>query len=182
VQEANAIGTAYLRLDLLPADARSALQDDFRRYVDARLNAYWQLPDIKAAQATLADAAALQKKIWQGGVAAGARPEAAPDAIKLLLPALNEMIDITTTRSLAVQMHPPLVIYLLLIFLALASALLAGYSMAGGRSRNWLHMAALGAVIAITVYLIFDIEFPRIGVIRVDAFDQVLVELRQTLT
>ena len=49
VQETNAIGTAYLRLDLLPPDARSALQEDFRRYVDTRLDAYRKLPDVEAA-------------------------------------------------------------------------------------------------------------------------------------
>ncbi|MFB1487906.1 MULTISPECIES: DUF4239 domain-containing protein [unclassified Thiocapsa] len=182
VQETNAIGTAYLRLDLLPTDARSALQEDFRRYVDARLDAYRQLPDIQAVVAGLAKATALQNKIWTQSVSAGQRPDAAPDAIKLLLPALNDMIDITTTRTLAAQMHPPLGIYLMLVALALASALLAGYSMAGGRSRNWLHMIAFAVVMAMTVYIIIDIEFPRMGMIRVDAFDQALVELRAAMT
>ena len=46
----------------------------------------------------------------------------------LLLPALNQMIDITTTRSVAMQNHPPSIIFIMLIFLALLSALLAGYS------------------------------------------------------
>jgi len=107
VQETNMIGTAYLRLDLLPADARADVQADFRRYVDARLNAYRLLPDIRAAQAELARAAALQQSIWDEVVAAGQEPGAAADAIKLLLPALNDMFDITTTRTLAVQLHPP---------------------------------------------------------------------------
>ncbi|AFL73673.1 hypothetical protein [Thiocystis violascens] len=182
VQETNAIGTAYLRLDLLPGDARSALQEDFRRYIDARLDAYRQLPDIQAALAGLTKATALQNRIWTQVVSAGQRPDAAPDAIKLLLPALNDMIDITTTRTLAAQMHPPLGIYLMLVALALASALLAGYSMAGGRSRNWLHMVVFAVVMAMTVYIIIDIEFPRLGMIRVDAFDQALVELRATMT
>ncbi|EGV15927.1 bestrophin-like domain [Thiocapsa marina] len=182
VQETNAIGTAYLRLDLLPAEERSALQEDFRRYVDARLDAYRLLPDVQAAMAGLAAATALQNGIWTQVVSAGQQPDAAPDAIKLLLPALNDMIDITTTRTLAAQMHPPLGIYMMLIALALASALLAGYSMAGGRSRNWLHIIAFALVLAMTVYIIIDIEFPRLGMIRVDTFDHALVELRATMT
>ena len=181
VQETNMIGTAYLRLDLLPADARANVQTDFRRYVDARLHAYRMVPDMQAVRAELARAAALQKTIWEEVVVAGQAPGAAPDAIKLLLPALNDMIDITTTRTLAVQLHPPTAIYLMLVFLALASALLAGYSMAGGRSRNWLHMVAFVAVMAMAVYVIIDIEFPRLGLVRVDAFDQALVDLRATM-
>src|SRR6187399_822560 len=49
VQEANNIGTAYLRLDLLPASAQPALRERFRRYVDARIAAYRALPDAAAA-------------------------------------------------------------------------------------------------------------------------------------
>lgn len=181
VQETNAIGTAYLRLDLLPVAERSALQEDFRRYVDIRLEAYRQLPDIQAALAVLTQATALQNQIWRQAVAAGQASNAAPDAIKLLLPALNEMIDITTTRTLATLEHPPWVIYLMLLVLALTSALLAGHSMAGGRTRNWLHMVIFAAVMAMAVYIILDIEFPRLGLIRVDAFDQALVELRASM-
>ena len=50
VQEANAIGTAYLRLDLLPPGAQPGLREDFRQYVDARLAVYSKLPDIEAAK------------------------------------------------------------------------------------------------------------------------------------
>ena len=57
----------------------------------------------------------------------------------LLLPALNAMIDITTTRMMAGQFHPPPVIFALLFGLALVSALLVGYGMAGSKARNWLH-------------------------------------------
>jgi hypothetical protein len=60
VEEANAIGTAYLRLDLLPSDAQSALRESFRQYVDARLTAYRKLPDIAAAMQELAQATKLQ--------------------------------------------------------------------------------------------------------------------------
>jgi hypothetical protein len=50
--------------------------------------------------------------------------------------------------------------------------------MATGTRRKWPHMIAFAAVMALTVYVIMDLEFPRLGLIRVDAFDQVLVDLR----
>ncbi|MCG3200787.1 MAG: hypothetical protein NFCOHLIN_00649 [Gammaproteobacteria bacterium] len=99
----------------------------------------------------------------------------------LLLAALNQMIDITTTRTMALKMHPPAVIFAVLIGPALASALAAGYAMGGGRTREWLHMLAFAAVVAITVYVIFDLESPRLGLIRIGAFDQVLVDVRESL-
>ena len=177
VEEVNAIGTAYLRLDLLPADAQPALRDLFRRYVESRLEAYRKLPNVEAAKAELVRSTQLQEEIWTQAMTAGRMEGAPPSATMLLLPALNQMIDITTTRTMATQLHPPTIIFALLFGLALASALLAGYGMAGGTSRNWLHMIGFAAVMAVAVYVIIDIEYPRLGLIRVDAFDQVLADL-----
>ncbi|HTN73298.1 MAG TPA: DUF4239 domain-containing protein [Methylomirabilota bacterium] len=180
VEETNAIGTAYLRLDLLPADAQPALRESFRRYVDARLAVYRKIPDIAAVKAELAKVTKLQGEIWTQALAA-CREGGSQPAIMLLLPALNQMIDITTTRTMATQMHPPTIIFAMLGGLALLSALLAGYGMAGGTTRNWIHMLGFAAIMAVTVYVILDIEFPRLGLIRVDAFDQALVELRESM-
>jgi hypothetical protein len=181
VEEANNIGTAYLRLDLLPASAQPALRDSFRRYVESRLEVYRKLPDLEAVKVELARSTQLQGDIWSQAVAAGRLEGAPPAATILLLPALNQMIDITTTRTMATQMHPPVVIFVLLFGLALASALLAGYGMAGGKSRNWIHMLGFAAVMAVATNVILDIEYPRLGLIRVDAFDQVLVDVRDSM-
>jgi hypothetical protein len=180
VEEANAIGTAYLRLDLLPASAREALRKSFRDYVDARLQVYQKLPDITAAKQALTHATWLQGQIWSQALAAC--EEASQPATMLLLPALNSMIDITTTRTVATQIHPPQVIFIMLYVLALASSLLAGYSMAGGQSSSrWIHMLVFAVIMALTVYVILDLEYPRLGLIRVDAVDQVLVDLRDSM-
>jgi hypothetical protein len=176
VEEANAIGTAYLRIDLLPTAAQADLRASFRRYVDARLAVYRALPDIAAAKAELVRATALQQEIWAKAVAASAGAQA---PTMLLLPALNAMIDITTTRTMAAQSHPPTIIFVLLFALALLSALLAGYAIAPTGTRNWTHMVAFALTLAGAVYVILDIEYPRLGAIRVDAFDQVLVETRE---
>lgn len=181
VEEANAIGTAYLRLDLLPTSAQPALRENFRRYVDSRLDTYRKMPNIEAVKAELAQSAKLQAEIWNQAMAAGRLADAPPAAAMLLLPALNEMIDITTTRTMTAQMHPPRVIYVLLFGLALASALLAGYGMAGAKLRDWLHLLAFAAVMAVAFYVIFDLEYPRLGLIRIDAFDQVLVDVRASM-
>ena len=179
VQEANAIGTAYLRLDLLPSSAQPGLREEFRRYVDARLAIYSKLPDIAAAKAELARSTTLQNEIWAQAV--GASREAGPQATMLLLPALNEMIDITTTRTVAFYTHPPVIIFAMLAILALACSLLAGYGMAGGKLRSWAHMLGFSAILTLTFYVILDLEFPRIGLIRIDALDQLLVNVRASM-
>ena len=179
VEETNDIGTAYLRIDLLPVDAQPKLREKFRQYVDARLGVYRKMPDIAAANEELARTNKLQGEIWRQAVAASAAQGASPAAPMLLLTALNAMIDITTTRTMAMQMHPPTVIFVMLFGLALASSLLVGYGMAASKQRNWLHTLGLAFAMAAAVYVILDIEYPRAGFIRVDAFDRALVELRE---
>lgn len=181
VEETNDIGTAYLRLDLLPVDQQPALREKFRQYVDTRLAVYAKLPDIAAAKEELAKGNRLQGEIWRQAVSASRTQGASPAAPMLLLPALNAMIDITTTRTMAAQMHPPAIIIAMLFGLALASALLAGYAMAAAKSRSWLHMIGFALVTAFAIYVILDMEYPRLGLIRVDAFDQALVEFRQSM-
>ncbi|HSD42916.1 MAG TPA: DUF4239 domain-containing protein [Burkholderiales bacterium] len=178
VEEANAIGTAYLRIDLLPAAAQPDMRDSFGRYLDARLAVYRAVPDLVAVNAELARATALQQEIWRKAIAASTGSQA---ATMLLLPALNQMIDITTTRTMATQMHPPLILFGMLFALALLGALLAGYSMASAKVRDWVHMATFALALAGAVYVILDIEYPRFGFIRVEAFDQVLIDLRQSM-
>jgi len=180
VEEANAIGTAYLRLDLLPAAAQPALRERFRHYVDARLAAYRALPDLRVARAELDRAAALQREIWSQSVTASqATPGTA--ATMLLLPALNAMIDITTTRTMAMRMHAPPLVFALLGVLTLVCSLLAGYGMGGSPLRSWLHSLTFAVVLAVAVYVIVDFEYPRLGLLRVDAFDQVLVDVRASM-
>jgi hypothetical protein len=96
----------------------------------------------------------------------------------LLLPALNQMFDITTVRIAATQMHPPLIIYAMLVALALAAALLAGYQSAHEKAIDWTHQLGFATIVALTVYVILDLEHPRLGLIRMDAIDQVLVNVR----
>lgn len=180
VEEANDIGTAWLRLDLLPVTAQPPLREKFRQYVDARLAFYSKLPSVESAKPELARSTVLQTEIWKDAVAA-CRDSGSSTAPMLLLPALNQMIDITTTRTVAARTHAPVVVYTMLGLLVLAGSLLAGYGMASGKTRNWFHVFAFALIMALAIYVILDFEFPRMGLIRLDTFDQVLVDVRQTM-
>jgi hypothetical protein len=177
-REANAIGTAYLRIDLLPTEIQSVLRDDFRHYVDARLGYYKNLSsDEGAAKAALDTSVALQRKIWSESVA-GCANARVPATTSLVLSSLNDMIDITTTRAVAAETHPPVVVFWGMAVLVMASALLAGYATAEAATRSRMHILVYSAIFAITVYVILDLEFPRVGLIRIDAADHFLVDAR----
>jgi len=177
VQEANAIGTAYLRLDLLPAAAQPALRQKFRAYTDARIAVYTALPDMQASDAQAARAAALQGEIWADSIAA--LRDASPQASLLVIPALNDMIDITTTRAVALRTHTPPVILGTLVLLTLICSLLVGYGLAGGKAyATNLHMAGFALMMTLTIYVILDLDHPRVGLIRLDYVDQAFKDLR----
>jgi hypothetical protein len=178
--EANGIGTAYLRLQLVPEGPRHDLQELFRRYVDSRIETYRRLPDMAAAEIEMVKSRNLQNEIWTAAVVATKLPDSHPDSGKLLLPALNGMIDITTTRGMALQIHPPRIIYTLLFGLGLLCSLLAGYRMASDK-RSWLHILGFTVITVVVAYVILDVEYPRGGLIHIQTADQFLVRVREDM-
>lgn len=180
VREANAIGTAYLRLDLLPTDEQPGMRRLFRQYLDARLGMVARLPDVTAADQELARAERIQHEIWTRAVGVS-RAGPTDNAARLLVPALNEMMDLTTERSIALHTRLPALILWLLISLALMSGLLAGYAMAKRQRRSLLHGLVYAAFTAATIYAVLDLDNPRSGLIRLDAADQALVKLRNSI-
>ncbi|HKA46364.1 MAG TPA: hypothetical protein VKF40_30505 [Burkholderiales bacterium] len=173
VQEANAIGTAYLRLDLLPSAAQPPLREKMRRYTQTRLKAYQLLPDVDAWRTELAAANAMQQEIWSAAIAA--LREVPPQSAQLLLPALNDMIDITTTREIATLTQTPGPVAAALVLLAMFCCLLAGYGLAGSKAVNrYLHMLGFALIVTGTIYIILDYDYPRFGLIRNDYADQAI--------
>ena len=177
-QEANAIGTAYLRLDLLPAVSRAPLRRLMRSYVQARLHTYGAPVGSPQAAAAYTSSLRLQQQLWTGATSA-ALASGNTAVLSLVSAALNDMFDITTTRLAAARNHPPEVIDVMLFSLALMSALLAGLGMSSETRLPWLQVTVFSAVLAVTVFVIHDLEYPRLGFIRVDASDRLLLETLQ---
>lgn len=180
VTEANVIGTAYLRVDLLPAADQPEIRRLFRNYLDSRLRVYEKLSDSAAAEREMVRAAGLQQTIWTAAVASS-RKDPSDMPARLLLPALNDMIDITTTRTMALHNHLPTLVFGLLIVMALLSSVVAGYAIARRKRHSWLHILLYAGVVAITVYVIIDLEYPHFGLIRLDSADRALLELRDSI-
>ena len=180
VQEANAIGTAYLRLDVLSKTDQREMRRLFRDYLEARLHSYDTLSELEAAERRIAQAAQLQQQIWARAVDAS-RLDPTQNITRVVLPALNEMIDVTTTRAVALRTHMPSLVFFLLIAVGLLSALLAGYAMAKRRGRSLLHMLLFAASVSITIYTVLDLDNPRFGLIRLEAAEKVLQQLHDSI-
>ena len=74
-----------------------------------------------------------------------------------------------------------MIFYLLIAVLLLIGSLLAGYAMSRSDERNWLHIFGFALVTTAVIYVIIDVDYPRIGLFRIDAADQVLYETRAAM-
>lgn len=176
VNEANAIASAYMRVDLLPSAAQPEVRRLFREYVKDRVRIS-EMSNEAAALSATHNEAQLQQAIWSN--AASATREGAPGAA-LLIPAVNEMFEIAGTKAIAVQTHLPGLVLAFLAAAGLVSGLVAGFGMARGH-RNWLSVIAYASVVAVAFYVMIDMEHPRGGAIRIGAADLALANLRDSM-
>lgn len=184
LKEANAVTTALMRLDLLGEDA-APLKALLRKYVAARL-ALYQLPIAFSVTEGIAfyspeerrQIAALEADLWNATLAAARKPENI-QARTLVVPALNAVFEVAELRAGANEHHPPKVIYVMLYGLGLGVSLLGGFGMAASSTRSWVHMVTFAAAISVALYVITDLEFPRLGLIRLDHADHFLNEIME---
>jgi hypothetical protein len=181
VEEVQSIGTAYLRFDLVRPEDAAVLREEMRQYVDARLTYYDKLLDFAAARAERRRADDLQQQLWNHAVAASAKMGDSRAAL-LVLQSLNQAFDVATARYAALRTHVPGAIFILLLVLALACAFFAGIGMARRRGPpSILHMIMFAGVIAVTAYVILNLEFPRAGFVKLHRLDQFLIEQRASM-
>jgi len=176
LEESNAVGTAWLRLALLPEDVQPAMRRLFCRYLDVRLE---QAPSERSdASSRLASRAVeLQATIWGQAVAAAPRCQS-DQAAALALASLNEMFDAANRHQVAYGAHTPTLILLLVLVVGMLCGLLVGHDMGARGPVNWLHTLVFAAVVSLTIWVIYDLEMPRFGLIRVDDYDRLLRDLR----
>ena len=180
VQETNSIASAWLRIDLLPASRQNTLRHAFKSYLDLHLDLYRAIPNMRVVEETTARARNLQREIWSEAVVA-CREAPSPATAGLVLPAFSGMFELMETRLATARTHLPSLICALLITLPLLCALLAGLSSASRIRRSWTQILGFAAILSATIFVILDLEYPRVGFIRLDEFDQAQVELRNSM-
>jgi hypothetical protein len=178
LEEANAIGSSYLRTQLLPVPERTEIANLLREYVAVRLQYADVRDDLDRLQATREQAARLQNEFWTRAVAYGQK-DPSPIRAGLLLQSLNQVIDLESARWMAFQNHvPPTVIYVNYI-VALLATILVGYAFGLGGRRQVFSTSMLVLAITVVLVVIVDLDQPRHGLIR--GSQQPLVDLQHEL-
>jgi len=181
ISESNDVGTAYLRVDLMSPEAQPRMRELFRSYLDSRIAMYHAIPNLEAAKEYRDRSMDLQGQIWNLAVMSTPAPGSHPECGKLLLPALNSMFDVSNSRTWAALTHPPAIIYVLLYLIALICAFLAGNSLSSATSNIHVHVLAFALLTCASVYVILEIEYPRVGFINIEKYDQALVDVRKSM-
>jgi hypothetical protein len=177
VQEANAIGTTYLRAQLLAEPVRTRSLERLVRYTDTSIRLSNSVPESAAARRAAVDGQRLQRELWGlAGEAIAAAPNAS--APRIYVETLNEMIDMQTVRVAGLSNRVPSpVLWLEVAGAALALGLLAFYLSLLGRGLFTVLSAA--ALVSLLLLVTFDLDRPTRGLIQVPSTP--LTQLRASM-
>lgn len=166
VEEANAIGTTYLRAEFLPDAQRADSKKFLREYVRNRISLFAGKPDPEKDAAEIRETARLQTELWNLAVAAG-RAEPTSNPVKLYLVSLNQTLDLHDVRVAAMENHVPEAIFIILFLVAGVGTALVGYG-CGVHGRSGANASiAISVLSVLVIMLIIDLDRPRRGAIQV---------------
>jgi hypothetical protein len=180
VEEANAIGTTYLRAQLLPADIRNDVQVLLRQYVDLRIQeSKISLLDYPTRKELLDKTTDMQSTLWSFAKRA---VEIDPNLVKtgLFIQSLNDVIDNFGKRNATINRHVPELILVLLYGTFILAGVILGFTSGVTANRPSIVSYFMVILIVILVYIILDLDRPRRGLIVVSQAP--LIELQSSFT
>jgi hypothetical protein len=158
--EANAIGTQYLRADLLPAEDATRVRQLLKLYVDQRIDFY--RGNEPASRAVGSDPKKVQNELWSS-VAHAAAAQPSP-VLALTVSGMNDVFNTQADTRAAWLNRIPTAAWALMVLIAIFSNLLLGYR---DRSSGSLALLVLPVIASIAFFLIADIDSPYLGAISV---------------
>ncbi len=178
VDEANAIGTCYLRAGLLAEPASSQIRSALRRYTDMRVESFERGLNPQEFERLATQMHATLAELWTG-VAHAVSADRSLALASAIIPAANEVIDLSATREWMRRYHMPAsVVWLLGLAIILCGAM-TGHALGEAGQRHVGLALGLNLLILIVVFVVLDFDRPRRGLIRVDQTP--LIQLRESM-
>jgi hypothetical protein len=165
VEEANAIESTAMLARYVDAPVRDRVEALLPPYLDARIRSYDAGIDMRRTMADYDLGKALQRQIWDQVVAL---MQAHPDSESAVafMEAADDMVKAEVRRRAALENHVPLPVFIVLLLVAAAGMAATGYSCGLHRRRLPLGMILMPVLIVVVVVMVFDIDYPRAGLIR----------------
>ena len=167
LDEANSIGTCYLRAGLLEAASRSSIREVLRRYTDIRIEYFEVAQDPESLKN---NAKALDKELSNLWSLVEESARLQPDLTRnsLIVPSANEVIDLSSTREWAVRNKTPSVVIVLLSICMIVSATISGQSFGAVGRFPFMIWVVQTILVAMVLFVILDFDRSRLGFIQVD--------------
>ena len=178
LEEANAIGTSYLRTQHLPAPDGPEIASLLSDYVNLRLEYARADQDFDQLQTARRQTARVQKEFWVRAVAY-AQKDPNPVRAGLILISLNQVIDLEAARWMTFLDRVPASVIYVNGFIALLAVSLVGYSFGVSGRRQVFSVCLLAVAISVVLAVILDLDRPRRGFIQVS--QQPMIDLQDQL-
>ena len=163
VKEANALGTAYLRADIIAEPQRGELKAALKEYSADRVTLL-SPEGREQIEPLLAKVSSLHERMWRSAV--NATQDNAP-LMAIVLQPINEVIDLHSTHLAMARRHLPIPIMTMLLGAAAIGVAMIGFGNGRVGRRFSLLDAGYGVVLAAPLWMTIDLDYPGIGIIRV---------------
>jgi hypothetical protein len=179
IHEANAIGSAIMRLDMYPDSVKKEFIPDFDKYIDTRM-AYYQanFRDVPR-NAALHETDVIFDRMWKRATLLSKDP-ANLASTQQVIPKLTEMIDLVIERNALREARIPTLILVMLLLLTLVSSFMSGYSHKA-KKRNLIMISAFALMTTFTLYTVMEMDRPQRGFISIDSAQQKIMDQKLLL-
>jgi len=178
VDESNIIRNAILRADVFPDSVRTALREDLRKYLDARIAYYDYVRDFDKFTKAKEDAATTGKALWAITVDASRQPNMVP-ATNNMFSTLTSMFDAASKRDAVLLSGVPELIVYMLFFLAMVISFIGGFTTPVIKQKEWIVIAGFILLACVIIYITLDLGRPMRGLIRPNVGEDRMVALKK---
>ncbi|QSZ41755.1 hypothetical protein GJV85_06410 [Sulfurimonas aquatica] len=179
IDEANAIGTAILRVELLPENFRDQANTLFQEYISLRIEiGQLNLTMMKERKSYNKKISNIQNELWSLAVSA-THVDPSPVTVGAFVKSLNDVIDSQGKRNALLHMQVPEVVLMLLFVVFISSGGIMGYSAGLSGKRIFAPIVLVSVLITLIVFIIIDLDRPKRGIIQVN--QNIMLDLHTSL-
>jgi hypothetical protein len=178
IDEANCIGTAFLRADIYPDSLKNEYKKDFKSYLDSRRDYYLLDNNEKKLTASLKQSAIASEKLWNRATFYAKNKDYFIQST-MMMPALNAMFDSASKSNMVLNSKvPETIVYLMLTFSVIISFFI-GYNSGLEKKINTKFITGFCFLICIVILITLDLDRPRRGLIKLDTEISIMQKLNQ---
>jgi len=177
VDEGNIMRNVILKADFFPDSVRDAYRIDLRKYLEERISYYEDSGDEVRFTKNREELSKTARALWTRTIELSKRPETSGPADDMV-PALTNLFDIGIKREAFLSAGIPMPINIMLVVLALSISLVGGFTTPTIKRKEWIVITVFALLASTVLYITIDLARPMQGLIKPDAGQQTIVNLR----